>query len=578
MPQDRRTDRQSDVSYWDRYTRARMSRRTLLHGAATTAVAAGAIAIAGCSSSDSGAKSSGSPTAAATPSAQPEILNPGGTPRRGGRFVTANSATFGTFDPHLGIQVASAYFPRVYNVLLNQSATRPEWLFMDLARSYETPDDTTYIFKIRPGVRIAPNDLGVPERDLDAEDVRVTLERIRTDSATTQYSFGKQHISSASVSGDTVTVKTPEPYAWFLNRIGLFLNCIAPRELLAGDLSRLTAKAAGAGPYRLVELTEGEHARFDANPNYYRKDEARENARLPYVDGLDVKVIFDRVTQRTAFQSGQIHMYWAAGLADAQSLGGRNAITNEPGFAYISMTMNPRRPPFDDPRVRRAISRAINRQEYVDRVYKGDARADGVIAWSLGAYALSADELDQTYQPFDLEEAKQLVQQVGGIRFKMMYPAGTTIEDHGAHLPIFLGQMANAGIQIDQDPQSFAVWIGNYHEMNYDCSLALNQLYETPELPLLMHTGGGPFGDNSYIQGLGDPDIEAAVKKANTQLDVPARIEAVHDAQKVIYDKDPIMLPLVTPVDHYVYPGSVRNITTGIGTSNYLLNDFWLDA
>jgi ABC-type transport system substrate-binding protein len=136
--------------------------------------------------------------------------------------------------------------------------------------------------------------------------------------------------------------------------------------------------------------------------------------------------------------------------------------------------------------------------------------------------------------------------------------------------------MHNAGIEVDQDPQSFAIWIGNYHEMNYDCSLALNQLYETPELPLLMHTRGGPFGDNSYIQGLGDPDIEAAVKKANTQLDVQARIQAVHDAQKVIYDKDPIMLPLVTPVDHYVYPGSVRNITTGIGTSNYLLNDFWL--
>jgi peptide/nickel transport system substrate-binding protein len=578
MPQDRRTARTSDATYRDRYTRARMSRRTLLRGAATTAAAAGAMVLAGCSSSDSGAKSSGSPAAAATPSAQPDILNPGGTPRRGGRFVTANSATFGTFDPHLGVEVASAYFPRIYNVLLNQSATRPEWMFMDLAQSYETPDDTTYIFKIRPGVRIGPNDMGVPERDLDAEDVRVTLERIRTDATTTQYSFGKQHISSVTVSGDTVTVKTPEPYAWFLNRIGLFLNCIAPRELLTGDLSRLKTKAAGAGPFRLMSVTEGEKARFDANASYYRKDEARGNAQLPYLDGLDVQVIFDRVTQRTAFQSGQIHQYWAAGLADAQSLGSGNAITNDPAFAYISMTMNPRHPPFDDPRVRRAVSRAIDRREYVDRVYKGDARADGVLAWSLGAYALSADELEKTYQPFNLEEAKQLVQQVGGIRFQLTYPSGTTIEEHGDHLPIFLQQMANAGIHVDQDPVAFAVWIERYHDLNYESSLALNQIYETPELPLLMHTKGGPFGDNSYIQGLGEPEIEAAVSKANTQLDVQARIQAVHDAQKAIYAKDPMMLPLVTPIQHYVYPATVHNITTGIGTSYYLLNDFWLDA
>ena len=56
-------------------------------------------------------------------------------------------------------------------MLLNQSPTKPEFVFLDLAQSYELPDESTYIFTMRPGVKVTPNDLGVPERDLDAEDV-----------------------------------------------------------------------------------------------------------------------------------------------------------------------------------------------------------------------------------------------------------------------------------------------------------------------------------------------------------------------------------------------------------------------
>ena len=176
------------------------------------------------------------------------------------------------------------------------------------------------MFKIRPGVKVAPNSLGVPERDLDGEDVKATLERLKTDPATTSYGFASKYIDDITVSGDTVTVKTTSPYAWFLARIGSYLNCIAPRELLAGDLKRLTGQAAGAGAFRLTSVTEGETASFERNPNYYRKDDAT-GVQLPYVDGLDVRVIFDRSAQRTAFQSGQIQQYWPATGDEARSLG-----------------------------------------------------------------------------------------------------------------------------------------------------------------------------------------------------------------------------------------------------------------
>jgi peptide/nickel transport system substrate-binding protein len=558
-------------SYWDRFAASRVSRRRLLKYAATTSAAAGAIAVVGCGDS-SGTDAGGPPTVG---TGGGEVLNPKNPPVHGGRVVSSNSAGIGTFDPHQGVQAASAFFPRMYNLLLSQSATKPDFVFMDLAESYEIVDELTYNFVVRPGVKVGPNDMGVPERDLDGEDVKATFDRLKTDPLTTQYSFANKYVDSASVSGATVTVKTTEPYAWFVARISSIFNTIPPRELLA-DPARLSAAGAGAGPYMLVSVGENENALFQRNPYYYRTDAAT-GERLPYVDEFEYRVVFDRAPWRTAFLSGQVHQYWPQSGEEARQLGDY-PLDRSPLFAFISFTMNPERTPFQDARVRRAISRAINRQQFVDIIYGGDAQPNGLVHWPVGSYALPADELESTYQPFDLEESRSLVEAVGGITFKMMYPANTTIWEHGQHLPIFLQQMREAGIEVQEEPLDFAAWVAGYQGLNYDSSLALNQMYETPELPLLFHTTGGPFGDKSYIQGIGDPEIDAAIRKANTTLDPDERIMAVHDAQKLIYSKDPAEFPIVSPYQYTAWSPKLHNIPTGVGTTAYSLTEYWLES
>ena len=400
--------------------------------------------------------------------------------------------------------------------------------------------------------------------------------RIKGDGAASNHGFARDHIESVVASGNTLTIRTPGPYAWFLNRIGLFFNTIAPRELLAGDLSRLNDQAAGAGPYRLISVSEGEVARLERNPNYYGTDPENNSAQLPYLDGLEVRVIFEKSTQRTAFQAGQIHSYMTGDSADAGSLDDA-IVAREPAFAYNSFTMNPQRAPFDDPRVRRAVSRAINRREYIDLVYSGDANPDGLVQWALGSYALPEDELE-TLQPFDIEEAKRLVQEVGGVRMKVMYPANTPILEHDRHMPIFLKQMRDAGIEVEDDSQVFSEWVTNLREINYECTLNLNQIYETPEIPLNIHTKNGPFGDGTYLRGMDDPEIEAAIQKASTTLEFDQRVEEVREAQRVIYSKEPISLPLVTPYTHTAWQKRVKNIPSGVGTTWFVLNTLWIDT
>jgi peptide/nickel transport system substrate-binding protein len=440
----------------------------------------------------------------------------------------------------------------------------------------ETPDDTTYVFKIRPGVKIAPNDIGIPERDLDGEDVRATFERLKTDATTNAYSFANKYIESVSVSGDIVTMKTTEPYAWLIQRISGYNSVIPPREVLA-DLTKVQNRGVGGGPYSVVSVAENDAAKLKRNPNFYRHDPSNNDAQLPYVENLEVRVIFDRGTQRTAFLSGQTHQYWAQNGDEARGLGDY-PIAREPVFAFISMTMNPLRPPFTDPRARRAVSRAINRQQIIDVVYTGDAQANGLVHWPLGSYALPEDELRTTHQPFDIADARALAEAAGGVTLKLTYPSNTTIQEHGDHLSVVVEQMRAAGIQVEELPLEFSNWITNYHDLSYDCSLGLNQIYETPELPLLFHASGGPFSDNTYIQGLNDAEVDAAIRKANTTLDLDRQVAAVHDAQRVIYGKDPGFLPLVGPYLHMAYSKKLHNIPTGVGTTSYSLSDYWIEA
>jgi ABC-type transport system substrate-binding protein len=556
-----------------------------LQAAGTAGAGAGAIWLVGCGGGgddDETPSTGGSPEATSEPEGGAQILNEKNPPVPGGRLVLSTGADFGTWDAHRSVAAAGNFFPQLYNLLLNQSTIDPDVFFFDLAESYENPSENEWLFKIRKGVMVAPNDLGVPERELDNTDAEIAYNRILTDPKSSGVALNLQ-VSAAQASGtDTFTLTTPKPYAWLLYRLGAFINTVPPKELLAdaSSMEKMNTKSAGGGPFVLASSTEGEIARMDKNTNYYRKDDKNNNAQLPYRDGLDLQVIRDRAAVRTSFIDGQIHIYGAESKADADDVSSKGSFftTKDPATTFICFTQNPEKDPWKDERARKAIGYALNRKEYVDLVYGGDAEANGLVHWPQGDYAFRGDELDEL-QPFDVAEAKKLVSALGGLKFKMMYPSNSNIQQHDQHLPIFLKQMEAADIQIEQDPQDFGTWYANYQQLNYVASLSLNQSYETPEVPLDFHSIRGPL-DRQFIIGMNDPEIQAAIDKTKSTIDVEERVKAVRDAQRLIYSKGPTLYPLVTPFSYAVYSNKLHNVTFGLGpAANGMWNiATWLEA
>ena len=127
----------------------------------------------------------------------------------------------------------------------------------------------------------------------------------------------------------------------------------------------------------------------------------------------------------------------------------------------------------------------------------------------------------------------------------------------------------------------FGTWYANYQTLNYTASLSLNQSYETPEVPIDFQSKGGPLSDRSFAIGIQDsPEIDAAILKTKQAFDVEARIQAVRDAQKLIYAKGPTFLPLVSPFNYTVYNNRLRNIITGLGPATGGLANVtsWIEA
>ena len=136
--------------------------------------------------------------------------------------------------------------------------------------------------------------------------------------------------------------------------------------------------------------------------------------------------------------------------------------------------------------------------------------------------------------------------------------------------------MSQAGFNVNQVALDFTTWLEDYANKDYDSSLAINQIYDTPETPLRFQHSAGPAGDNLFSNGLQDAEIDAAIDSANAVTDPDGLVESIHDVQRQIYEAGPAFLPIVSPFSHMLYWSFVKNIPQGLGPVGLFLNDWWL--
>lgn len=564
-------------NYWTRSASRNINRRRLLRGTAAAGAGTAAFGLVGCGGggdgkSDTNGNNSGKVAADATSTPTPPL--PTQQPKKGGTYNVGATGAIAGVDPHNSVYNGAAIVPRAYNYLFRRKvapeAAAAKGVVYDLAESHKLEaDEVTYTFKLRQNVKIAPNKYGVPERALDSDDVKISFDRMADEkSGSNAFTFFHNWVATYDAPDkETFRLVTKKPYTWTDAAIGNNLyGAIVPKEwLVHPDLKK---DAVGAGAMMLKSMTEGQSAQMDRNPNYY-------NTGLPYIDSWVIKLFSDQATYRTAFQANQIDVYGPTDRDESNELKNADKALvqySDSSISFNSFWMNVKSKPWDDPRVRRAVSRAMNPKEYIDIIGHGVGEPIGPMTYAFPE-ALPKDELAKL-QPFNVAEAKQLFQQAGVSSFKFQHPTASNIVDY---VNIFVRQMQAAGVTATPEPLDAGTWLAGYYTSQHSASLSLNQQYETPDLALQWFRTGGITGNGHYETGWAFPELDEAIDKAAATMDAKERLQAYRDVQRTIISKDPAFLNFFGLRAEAIVKPYVKNYPAGLGSLGTAFHDLWLD-
>jgi ABC-type transport system substrate-binding protein len=524
---------QSD-NYWMRRLAARRaSRRSFVAGAATAGLGAAALALAGCGDDDGadgdGASPGGSPTTAA-----------GEQPVAGGTLRLGTFLNVLGIDPHIETSVGLNTDARVYGYLAGFSMTDQKFNLL-VAETLEQPSDTEFIFRLRKGVKfqdIAP----VSGRELIAEDVKYSLERFRDLPQATNNDFFKITVDKMEVVDPyTFRVTTKYPYAESLSEIGGIQKAILAREDVEkrGDLSN---GGVGSGPYMIDEYVKGELTVLKKNPNYWNKSVA-------HVDKISTQTILDMTTLFQAYKQDQLDINGALlTKLDYQELTGNNKLVNEkfPALHFGSLGLNASEKPFSDPRVRQAIYIGMDRGQFIDKVFQGEAVPMGPLSAGLDYWALSQDEL-KPYVTQDIKKAKELLTAAGyPDGFDMDVATSNGVQLYIDHAEVMVSELKKIGINASLKLTDLSTYLstqlftGNFHS-----TIFTHNPYESPKIPLGFYHKLG-LGSGSWWH-YDNPKVTEAVDKQIGEMDVQKRKQLVVEAQKLILDDWAPMLNFASP-------------------------------
>ncbi len=335
-------------------------------------------------------------------------------PKRGGTLARASAWDPPVIDPRLTQSVGLFQFATLtsnrlvrYPFADEAAGTTDLGLKGDLAESWQSNADArVWTFKLRQGVKWQ-NLPPLNGRELVAADVKYCFEAYAKEGV---QAFTFQEIEAIETPDRyTLRVHLKTPNTLFAHNVAEPVTVIFAREVLEED-GDLKKRLIGTGPYILKEHTRKVRIVLARNPDYFDKGR-------PYVDEYVILSAPDAATRLAAFRTGQSDILWVASPSEAEMIRRTNPsvvvqeIKNT--LAPFGLALAQDRAPFNDLRVRRAISMAIDRQKQVDTVFEGH----GMLGWGV-PYIYYQDKPPTAAQlgpwwQFRPAEAKRLLAEAG---------------------------------------------------------------------------------------------------------------------------------------------------------------------
>ncbi len=441
------------------------------------------------------------------------------------RVSVGVTETVGAHNPHSdSVALMYATWCQVYGCLGTWDFQKSADAGM-LADSWEVKDPNTWIFHLKRNLRRHDN-----KAELTAADVIHSINRIRTDKASSQTQNVKKIKSARAIDKYTVEIKTKKPTAPFLaytfDRV-----MITSKELFDKHGARKADRKYhhGFGPYKLKKLRTGESVIIE-------KNELWPGVKKEWPDEMIFRIMREPEQRVTALLNGEIQIaqFVPPHLLDKVRKAKGVRIESMGSVELMMLLMNPKFPPWDNVKLRKAVAHAIDRDLLIKHVLKGEAiKLTGPIGPLQFGYSKN---VTPTYE-YDPEKAKRLVKEAGfpnGVDVELSTPVSRYVNDKQV-TEAMIPMLRAVGIRAKLKTPEWATLWANVRKGKVpffymgrggmvDPSSALSQYFETGVAPRISFSS---------------KKVDSLLKKERLEFDVEKRKKAMNEAINAIMEEVP---------------------------------------
>ena len=471
----------------------------------------------------------------------------------GGDLVLAVLSDASSLDPAGSNDVPSSVVQaNIYETLVNRDDDNN--IIPGLAEKWEAINDTTYEFTLRQGVKFHDGE------EFNADAVKATLDRIRDPEVASPRYFLFEMITSVDVvDPHTVRITTEYPFAPLLAHLSHNGgSIISPKSIEAdyaamqGDQkagSIISEEPVGTGYFKFVSWTPGDEIKLAKNDDYW--------GDKVHVDTVTFKVSSESATRNADLERGFVQVADPVQPIEVAGINNSDyATVNQKASSSLSyIGFNTEKAPFDDVRVRQAISMMVNKEEIIEGIYEGfGIPAKGPL--SPGIFGFNDDANPISYNP---EEAKKLLEEAGyGDGFKTTI--WTNDNPQRVDTAILLqASLKEINIDVEIEQMEFGTYLEKTANGEHDMFI-LGWSNPTGDADYGMYalfhsTQKGTPGNRSFYE---NPEVDKLLNEGRRESNPDERINIYNAIQEHLIEDAPMVY-----IHHQEYLTGISNNITG---------------
>ena len=488
-------------------------------------------------------------------------------------FATHETATVGTSIPAL---------PCFNNLVMfdqSKAINSAETIVADLAEKWSWQDNyRNLVFFLRRNVKWHD---GQP---FTSKDVKFTFDMVRgaPDAAgkirlnpRKDWYANVERIEAADAHTVVFHLKRPQP-----SLLMMLASGYSPIYAAHVNPADYRTKCVGTGPFKVKEWRKGEFIEYVKNPDYFVKGR-------PYLDGLKYVVIAERGTRVAALQAGQLDVAFQGETNRSSMEQLKKAV---PGMVFTpvaqsvsdNIVMNTKKAPFDNPKVRLAVSYAIDRRGLIQTAHQGGAVLGGaMLPKPYGVWGMAEKDLlalpGYGKAPEMKAQARKLLAEAGiapdkPLKVEMVVRAIAVYLDMASYV---VSELKQVGIEATLKQVETAQWHPMATRGDYQIGANLTGVgVDDPDANFFENYGcGSPRNYSFYC----DEAVQRMFEQQSQELNPTKRLEMVIAIQKKL-EQDAARPVLAQRLDYYAHWPHVKGLAAQHNIYNFTrFQDVWKD-